>query len=202
MSCEARHARPKGRGHPGAWLCQLAHPMAPHRPSLAFAPRIPDGLRRDPTLLRDRFSGWPGWTLTHRGGNISWPANACQAGIPAWNLRQSRELHSRSRGGCIEKQRVHNPEAAVWRMRRLRGMAGKEQQATRTCACGKSPRTKRVGHLHSSSKLAISASSFFFPNLLNETVTLRLSPEPSVCRTMPKPYLVWWTRDPALKPGP
>ena len=49
----ARRPRPKGRGHPGAWHCQLAHPMAPHRPSLAFAPCIPAGLRRGPVLFGD-----------------------------------------------------------------------------------------------------------------------------------------------------
>ena len=36
--CEARRPRPEGRGWPGAWLCHLAHPMAPHRPSLASSP--------------------------------------------------------------------------------------------------------------------------------------------------------------------
>jgi hypothetical protein len=49
--CEARRPRPKGRGWPGGWLCQLARPMAPHRPSLAFAPCIPASLRRDPDLF-------------------------------------------------------------------------------------------------------------------------------------------------------
>ena len=37
-SCDARRPRPKGQGWPGAWLCQLAHPMTPHRPALASSP--------------------------------------------------------------------------------------------------------------------------------------------------------------------
>ena len=59
----ARRQRPKGQGWPGAWLCQLAHPMEPHRPSLASAPSIPASLRRDHVppagrpLGRPRFPG-------------------------------------------------------------------------------------------------------------------------------------------------
>ena len=46
-SCDARRPRPKGQGWPGAWLCQLAHPMTPHRPALASSPSIPVSLCRD-----------------------------------------------------------------------------------------------------------------------------------------------------------
>jgi hypothetical protein len=57
LSCDARRPRPKGRGWPGAWLCQLAHPMAPHRPSLSSSPCIPASLRRGYVLGSDGLQG-------------------------------------------------------------------------------------------------------------------------------------------------
>jgi len=55
--CNARRPRPEGRGWPGTWPCQLAHPMAPHRPSLASSPSIPASLRRDHVPFAKRPSG-------------------------------------------------------------------------------------------------------------------------------------------------
>jgi hypothetical protein len=58
-SCDARRPRPKGRGWPGAWLCQLTHPMAPHRPSLTSSPCIPTSRRRDHSPGRAQAQGAP-----------------------------------------------------------------------------------------------------------------------------------------------
>jgi hypothetical protein len=63
-SCDARRPRPEGRGWPGARLCQLAHPMAPHRPSLSSSPFIPASLRRGHALAWDGLRG-------SRGGSPS-----------------------------------------------------------------------------------------------------------------------------------